>query len=76
MALSTVSEDRLSQLKELRGICAESIEAIRAEDGSKRDLAALIRQYRDIIREIDELENGEDGDDRASDIVKRHRQSE
>lgn len=72
MALSTASEDRLSQLKELRGILAAAIDGCE----SMRDLAALSRQHREVIREIDELENGEDGDDRASDIVKRHRQPE
>ena len=72
MALSEVSEDRLGQLVELRGVLAAAIDACE----SMRDLAALSRQYRETIREIDELQNGEDGDDRASDIVKRHRQSE
>ena len=72
MALSAVSDDRLAQLMELRGVLAAAIDSCE----SMRDLAALSRQYRETIREIDELQNGEDGDDRASDIVKRHRQSE
>ena len=34
----------------------------------------LARQYRETIREIDEIQNGEDGDDRAAELVRRHHQ--
>lgn len=71
MALSDSPSDRLSQLVELRGILARQIDVCE----SSRDLASLSRQYRETIREIDEIENGENEDDRAAQLVKRHRQS-
>lgn len=68
MALKS-KKDRLAQLKELRGILASAIE----DCDSMRDLAALSRQYRETIREIDAIENGEDDDDEIAAIVLRHR---
>ena len=46
------------------------------EYAETREFAALARQYRETIREIDEIENGEDADDRAAQLVKRHRKPE
>lgn len=45
----------------------------RMEMAETREFAALARQYRETIREIDEIRNGEDDDDRAANIVRRHR---
>lgn len=45
----------------------------RMEVAETREFAALARQYRETIREIDEIRNGEDDDDRAANIVRRHR---
>ena len=62
-------EDRLSKLKKLAMILAENINMC----DSMRDLAALARQYRETIREIDELENGEDANDEIATIILRNR---
>ncbi len=72
MSLMAAGESRLEQLTELRDILAREIDVCE----SSRDLAALSRQYREVIREIDEIENGENEDDRAASIVRRHRVSE
>ena len=48
--------DRLGQLVELRGILAAAMDNCE----SMRDLAALARQYRETLKEIEELE-GENG---------------
>jgi len=69
MALKN-KKGRLAQLQELRdGILAPAIDQCE----SMRDLAALSRQYRETIREIDAIENGEDEDDEIAAIVLRHR---
>lgn len=58
------SEGRLEQLVELRNKLAEAID----ECESMRDLASLSRQYRETIREIEEIE-GDGGDDEISKIL-------
>ena len=51
---------RLEQLKELLRILADEID----ERPGARDLAQLSRQYRETLREIDEIEGAEtDGDE-------------
>lgn len=51
---------RLEQLKELLGILAEEIDA---RPGA-RDMASLARQYRETLKEIEEIEGaGTDGDE-------------
>lgn len=52
---------RLDQLIELRNRLAYAID----ECESMRDLAALSRQYRETIKEIEELDNGEADDEIA-----------
>lgn len=71
-SLSRVTEggDRLEQLKQLSRILADSIDMC----DSMRDMAALSRQYRETIREIDMLENGEDANDEIASIILRHRE--
>lgn len=73
MSLRDVSGDgeRLEQLTALRDILAASIDNCE----SMRDLAALSRQYRETIREIDAIESGEDDGDEIAAIILRHRES-
>ena len=66
----SVGKGRLAELVALRTRLAQEIDVCE----SVRDLAALARQYRETIREIDEIQNGEDGDDRAAELVRRHHQ--
>ena len=63
----------MQRIDKLRALEAD---LLRMMDGaSTRTYAALARQYRETIREIDEIENGEDGDDRAAELVRRHHQA-
>lgn len=64
--------DRLEQLKQLSKILANAIDTCE----SMRDMAALSRQYRETLREIDALENGEDANDEIASIILRHREPE
>lgn len=59
------SAGRLEQLTELREILACAID----ECGSMRDLAALSKQYRDTIREIEEIEKAGGTDDEIAEIL-------
>lgn len=63
---------RLDQLKQLSRILANAIDICE----SMRDMAALSRQYRETLREIDALENGEDANDEIASIILRHREPE
>ena len=67
MPLYTVSRkgNRLEQLKKLRDTLAKAID----ECESMRDLAALSRQYRETIREIEEIEGANNHGDEVSDIL-------
>lgn len=53
------AEDRLCQLLALRDILANAIDTCE----SARDLAALSRQYRETIREIEEYKGADNGDE-------------
>ncbi len=57
--------DRLDRLVELRDILKTAI----TECESKRDLASLSRQYRETIREIEEIEGGVREDDEIGQIL-------
>ena len=71
MALSdTVDEGRLAQLVELKGTLARAIDMC----DSMRDLAALSRQYRETLKEIELIEGGDDEGDEIAAIILRHRQ--
>lgn len=48
--------DRLSELRAMRRVLAAHVDS---ENTLARDLAALVRQLRDISKEIEELEAGE-----------------
>ena len=65
------TDDRLTQLMELRNVLAVAIE----DCESNRDLAALTRQYRETIREIDEIKGNDNDDDAIATIILRRRQS-
>lgn len=58
-------KDRLSRLKDLRDVLESAI----FECESKRDLAALARQYRETIKEIEELEGADAVDDGITEIL-------
>lgn len=58
-------KDRLSRLKDLRDVLESAI----FECESKRDLAALSRQYRETIKEIEELEGADAVDDGITEIL-------
>lgn len=64
-----VNSDRLSQLKELLGIIAEAID----RSPGARDLAQLSRQYRETLKEIEEIEGGTADDDELGAILAERR---
>ena len=59
------AKDRLGQLIALRDRLASAIDLCE----SMRDLAALSRQYRETIREIEEIEGTADDGDEISEIL-------
>lgn len=59
-----VEKPRLTQLKELLKVLAAEID----DEPGARDLASLIKQYRETLSEIEELE-GVDEDDEISDLL-------
>ena len=56
---------RLEQLKELLRILADEID----ERPGARDLAQLSRQYRETLKEIEEIEGAQQNDDDISEIL-------
>lgn len=62
---------RLEKLKELE----EQLHSM-MQKASSRSMPALARQYRETIREIDEIEGEEDGDDEVASIINRSRESD
>jgi DNA-binding ferritin-like protein len=56
---------RLDRLIELRDVLESAIN----ECDSKRDLAALARQYRETLKEIEEIEGAEANDDDIAAII-------
>ena len=56
---------RLEQLKELLRILADEID----ERPGARDLAQLSRQYRETLKEIEEIEGAQANDDDISEIL-------
>lgn len=63
--VNVVGRSRYEQLKELLLILAEQIDS---KPGA-RDMASLARQYRETLREIEELEGVEPQDDEINDIL-------
>ena len=58
MMQSVINSSRLDQLKELLLVLAKEID----DEPGARDMASLVKQYRETIKEIDEIE-GNDGDE-------------
>lgn len=59
------AKGRLKQLNELRNTLAKAIDTCE----SMRDLAALSRQYRETIKEIEEIEGNEDNGDEIAKLL-------
>lgn len=59
------NESRLEQLKELLEILADAID----QKPGARDLAQLSKQYRETIREIEDIEGAGDNDDEIGEIL-------
>lgn len=57
--INAVNKPRVDQLKELLLVLAEQIDG---KPGA-RDMAALSRQYRETLKEIEEIEGTTDDDD-------------
>lgn len=57
--VNTVNKPRVEQLKELLLVLAEQIDS---KPGA-RDMASLARQYRETLKEIEEIEGSEGNDD-------------
>lgn len=62
----------MDRLEKLRALEADLLAMMR--EASPRDMASLARQYRETLRDIDAIENGEDADDEVAAIILRHRQ--
>lgn len=65
-----IGMDRLEKLKALEVQLYDLMQA-----ANSRSMAVLARQYRDTLREIEEIEGGEDAEDEIA-IVLRRRKSE
>lgn len=63
--IEVTSEDRLVQLESLLEVLAEEID----NKPGARDLAQLARQYRETLREIEEIKGMGDSDDEISKIL-------
>ena len=60
-----IEEDRVTQLKALLEILAQEID----DKPGARDMASLARQYRETLREIEELEGVTNEDDEIGAIL-------
>ena len=63
----------MSRLEKLRALEADLHELM--SKANSRAYPALARQYRETLREIDEIEGGNDDDDEVAAIIVRNRQS-
>ena len=64
----TKNSDRLEQLKVLAQILSSNIDACQ-EEGSQQALPQLCKQYRETIREIEEIEGISKEDDEIGEIL-------
>ena len=62
---ASLKGDRLEQLVQLRDILAVALDGCE----SMRDLAALARQYRETLKEIDELEGDTNKEDDIAQLL-------
>ena len=65
MITETLKEDRLTQLKALLFVLADAIDS----GPGARDLAQLSRQYRETLKEIEEIEGATASDDEIAEIL-------
>ena len=65
MLLDTLTESRLTQLKELLEILADAID----DKPGARDLSQLCKQYRETLKEIEELEGSEPENDEIAKLL-------
>ena len=63
--IATIDENRLAQLKELLKILAETIDG---RPGA-RDMAQLAKQYRETLKEIEEIEGGDNGENEIDKLL-------
>ena len=66
---TTKERSRYKQLLELSEILAEAID----DCDSKRDLAALSRQYRDTVKELAEMDKDNDDLDEIAQIIEKRK---
>ena len=59
------TDTRLNQLKDLAEILADKINS----DPGARDLAGLAKQYRETLKEIEEIEGVDNGEDEIDSIL-------
>lgn len=65
MMQTTIGDSRVEQLKELLLILAKEI-----DDGpGARDMASLARQYRETLKEIEEIEGANDDTDEIAKLL-------
>ena len=65
MMQTTIGDSRVEQLKELLLILAKEI-----DDGpGARDMASLARQYRETLKEIEEIEGATDDTDEIAKLL-------
>lgn len=69
MSTVTANGDRLDQLENLARILAAQIDRCAAEPDSAKMLPQLARQYRETIREIEEIRGMEKDDDEIGEIL-------
>ena len=65
MLIEKTDAPRLDQLKELLKILAEAID----QRPGARDLAGLLKQYRETVKEIEEIEGAGGKDDEIGEIL-------
>ena len=65
--INAVNKPRVDQLKELLLVLAKQIDS---KPGA-RDMASLARQYRETLKEIEEIEGAEDNDDDIGQLLAR-----
>jgi hypothetical protein len=62
---SVINSPRLDQLKELLLVLAKEID----DEPGARDMASLVKQYRETIKEIEEIEGSNDEFDEIEEIL-------
>lgn len=61
----------MTRLKKLKALEERLYELIYETDDDARSMAPLAKQYRDTIREIDEIENAVTSDDEIEEIMQK-----